>query len=184
MATKDQATIATVTVDNLIPAVDSSAKFIRGTDKLFTDYLITTHYEKSRHIYRMGITSPSKFQGDSVAFIQLAAPTLLWICDWTASSINKQPEVPNPNPSDPNWVLLDDRYEPASLALAPDGVTPLYRISGTYVYGHKNPDDFTPNNISFPCPPWMDPSGIDRTMPIGKFIGELSNAPIVANIKA
>lgn len=144
---------------------DHSAKyrFHEDSQVIFTDYLIRSRFEKDRQIYMLPVTrqrvSPGTRRrlGGSAAFVQLAEPTLLWIVDWTASRTKEPPPIPDPRPSSANdrWILLDEVYEPASLTLGPDGVTPLYRISGTYVYGHPSPDDLTINNIGFPRPPWM-----------------------------
>ncbi len=142
---------------------------------IFTDYLINNRFEKDLHRYMAGIASPSGFQGASVSFVQLVNPTLLWICDWTAKRLNSAPPIPDPTSRDSNWVLLDECYEPSMLGLSADGVTPEYRISGTYVYGHVNPDSTTLRNISFARPPWMKDS-FDRTMSTGKLMQGLSEA--------
>ena len=101
---------------------------------------------------------------NSVAFVQLAQPTLLWIADWSAARFNIQPTAPDPTPADPDWVLLDVHLEPSMLILAADAITPLYRLSGTYIYGHKNPAANTFDNINFSRPPWLSDS-FNRTMP-------------------
>lgn len=119
---------------------------------VYTDYIIRNMYETDGHIYQMGITSPGGFQGNSVAFVQLAAATLLWICEWTAARFNSKPNIPNPTPSDPNWVLLDTMVEPVSLVLAADAATPYYRINGVYYYGHKNP---AKAQLTYGRPPWI-----------------------------
>src|SRR5258708_321376 len=117
---------------------DQKALFHNDGNGVWTDYEIFNRYEGDKHIYMLGLTSPTPFQGKSVAFVQIAAPTLLWICEWTSCRVTKIPFVPNPVVSDPNWVLLDIYYETAGLAYASDGVSPLYRLSGVYVYGHAN----------------------------------------------
>src|SRR6267142_1460039 len=80
---------------------------------IWTDFEVHNHYEKDGHIYMMPISSPVGFnpqnqQGlappggslvnnqptQTVAFVQLAAKTLLWICEWTACKFNAQPEIP------------------------------------------------------------------------------------------
>jgi len=144
-------------------------------ESVWTDFEIHGHYEKDRHIYMMPVASPSQLSTHGTQFCQLAKPTLLWIADWTASKFNEQPEIPDPELLDPplgNWVLMDDWYEPVSLSLAPDGITPLYRISGTYVYGCVNPAAIAVNDIIFGRPPWML-DVYDRTMPAAKLQPDL-----------
>lgn len=131
---------------------------------IFTDYVITNRFEKDYHRYMMGITSPNGFQGNRAAFVQLASPTLLWIADWTVARYNEQPPIPDPESADPNWILLDEHPELFLLTVSPDGATPRYRISGTYVYGHTNPSVQTVNDVNFPRPPFLADS-FDRTMP-------------------
>lgn len=154
---------------------DNDAKYIEITDGIYTDYFIENSYEKDRHIYMDGITSPGGFQGASVAFFQLAAPTLLWICKWTAAKFAVSPLAPDSTSKDPNWVLLDDSLVTASFAMASDGVTPLYRLSGVYVYGHKNPSAQISNNVVYPRPPWLE-DVFDRTVPLNSFQQGLSNS--------
>ncbi len=139
-----------------IPPDDNRALYIeQPLDTIFTDYMVHNHYENPNNIYMAGMTSPEGFNGHSVAFFQLAAPTLLWVADWTASRAGDPPIRPSEFPGDPNWVLLYKKYQPAQLALMPDGETPLYRISGTYVYGHLNPSIDLSNEVTFPRAPWM-----------------------------
>ena len=118
------------------------------------DYKIENRYESDRHVYMLGITSPEGFQGSAVAFAQIASPTLIWICDWTASWFGKSPPMPDPEKVDTdNWVLLDDHYEAYMIGLSTDGETPLYRLQGTYVYGHTNPNTKPILDVVYPKPP-------------------------------
>ena len=153
---------AVVTVGN-ITFDDNQAEYEIQSPGIFTDYMIINRYESDRHIYMMGISSPDGFQGNSVAFVKLTAPTLLWVCDWTASKVGGKPNIPSPNLTDQNWVLLDIMPETAMESVAPDGVNRLYRISGTYVYGNKNPNADVFRNIAYPRPPWLRDSG-ERTV--------------------
>lgn len=129
---------------------------------IWLDYIVNNKFEREQHTYMMGVASPSGFQGGTAAFVRLTAPTLLWICDWTASRVNSPPDIPDPDNSDSSWVLLNDSYEPTNIVPGSDGFTPIYRISGTYVYGHRNPSDNVTDFIVFPRPPWMTDVGADR----------------------
>lgn len=158
------------------------------TSAVWSDYTIINRYESDKRVYMLGLTSPNGFQrtlptspgnqtsqvsSDTTAFVQLASPTLLWICDWTVARVKLQPKVPDPEPWDPSWVLLDEWYETVSMTLLPDGVTPLYRISGTFFYGHKNPSREVIQQMCFPRPPWMKDS-LSRKIPEDMFMEGLS----------
>ena len=142
---------------------------------LFPDYQIQSRFIKNNHRYMMGITSPAGTPtGGSAAFVQLAAPTLIWLCEWTAFQIGSPPPIPSPVSVNPDWILLDhEEYDPVMLILGPDGVTPCYRISGIYIYGHKNPAAVTVNNVNFSIPPWMV-NVFDRSMPASNLVQGLT----------
>ncbi len=143
---------------------------------IWVDYIVNNRFERDQHTYMAGVASPGGFQGASAAFFRMTAPTLLWICDWTASRFNSVPDIPNPDNSDPNWVLLYDVYEPTNVVPGQDSTTPLYRISGTYIYGHKNPSANVTDFIAFPRPPWMTDIGADkRTLKVGDLLQNVSN---------
>jgi hypothetical protein len=129
-----------------------SGKWIDPPEGIFTDYWVVNRYERDRQRWMLGVTSPDGFNGDQVAFVQLAADTLLLVSDWTAERRGEQPTIPQEEPADENLVLLDDHYEPAQLLLGANGQTAQYRISGTYVYGFKNPNQA---QITYPRPPWL-----------------------------
>lgn len=138
-----------------------------NNNNLFTDFEIVNEYEYDKHIYGAGVTAPEGIAGKTLSLFQLCTPTLLWICSWTASKFGQCPEYPDPTPSDSNWVLLDTIPESAQLALAPDGVTPLYRLSGVYVYMHQNPSDEVYRQVAFPRPAWLENS-FNREVPSNK----------------
>lgn len=159
-------TYGTVTQD------DAQGQFTSlGTNSdIFVDYMIVNRYERDQHVYMGGVTAPFAFQGSpggTVSFVRLAAPTLLWIADWTASKWGAQPEVPDPTQIDPNWVFMDCNFELTMLNINPNGTTALYRVSGYYVYGHRNPSALILPNLAFPRPPWLQ-DVFNRTMPLAK----------------
>jgi hypothetical protein len=129
------------------------------------DYEVRNRYYAPTRRHALPVASPYGFDGSSTAFVQLAAKTLLWVLDWTAYKVGAVPDIPDPESQDPDWVLLSDHYEPASLELSADRVTGRWRISGVYVYAKKNPAAKTYQDAAFPAPPWMDPSGFVRTIP-------------------
>jgi len=160
-------TQATVTFGEIAPD-DYDAKYLPGADPqaVWTDYKIRSRYENDQHVYMMGITSPGIIAGSpglgtrttgsltGAAFVQLAAPTLLWVADWTAAKFKEIPSIPEFVVGG-GWVLMDVHFEPGMLVVGADGVTPLYRISGTYVYGHTNPSARVFPDVVFTRPPWL-----------------------------
>ena len=126
----------------------------KAVKELYADYYIKSYYEFDQHRYMMPITSPGGFKGDKTAFVQLAAATCLWICDWTGDRRGGHPDYPRAwiESQNPNLVLLDMHYNPEMLELMADGVTLKYRLSGTYVYGFK---DSEKTELHFGRPPWM-----------------------------
>jgi len=131
---------------------------------VFTDYHFFSRYEKDRHTYLMGLTTPTAFKGDTAAIVRLAAPTMLWVLDWTASRFKVMPQVPDPTAPD-GWVCLADDYELADVALDNSGSVPLYRISGTYIYARRKAPDSVLSEATFPVPPCIDGTGVIRTVP-------------------
>ena len=182
--TGNDATVAATIVVAPIPPDDSNALYSVASDPLsiYTDYEIRNYYENDRITYMLGMSSPGGFNGQSVAAAQLASPTLLWLADWTAARTNSIPEVPDPFSVSSAWVLLDVQLELAKLTLMADGVTPLYRISGTYAFGCLNPDDNAFNNINFPRPPWLLDQ-FTRTVSLNQLKDNLITAGITVTLK-
>lgn len=170
----------TVNVAQVSTIIDNDDDYLPSTTNgMWSTCFVTNRYEKDRHRYYLGVTSPGGFQGSSTAFVQITNPTLLWICDWMVEKQGGKPQVPNPTPQDTNWVLLDDWWEPDFVDVAgADGTTSLYRIYGTYIYGHKNPNADTNLNITFPLAPWINQSKVtasDRTVPNSLFLDGISD---------
>lgn len=143
-------------IGNVQPT-DSRALYAEANDDgVYTDYHTTHRYETDNHRYMAGITRANGFKGGKAAFFQLAAPTTLLIVDWTLerrADAGDYPIWPTSDPQDGNTILLDKILEPAMLGLGSDGVTVIYRLSGTYVYGFLSTDLIT---YYHGRPPWMD----------------------------
>lgn len=148
---------------------DREAKYQDDDGGLWTDYMVTNRYESDKHVYMLPIASPEGFAGNSAAFVQLAAPTTLWICEWTVCRARLKPKVPSSAPPR-YWVLLDEHLTPAMITVGPDGSTPLYRISGRYVYGATNPSRV---RVSHPLPPWLA-NTFNRSVDNNQFITGIS----------
>lgn len=133
---------------------ETNALYETNETGIWTDYYVVNYYETDMHRYMMGVTSPSGFNGASVAFVQLAAETLLLVCDWTGEKTGEPPAIPTSESANDNMILLDKHIESGMKELGAGGAEEdiIYRISGTYVYGFKNPTEAT---MCFPQPPWM-----------------------------
>lgn len=157
-ATGNQNNPNTTVVIGVVPVTDSLAKIVppdSGTD-IYDEYKIVNRYVNPQRRYMLGITSPAGFNGQSAAFVQLASQTMLWIADWTAMKTKSKPKIPDPTPADDRWVLLAKYWTPAMVIPNADGVTPMFRISGTYIYGLKDPSEETLIDTTFPRPPWVE----------------------------
>lgn len=157
---------ANVVVEDFVFDDEQGRYLDDGENKsILDDWVILNRYEKDLHRYMLGITSPGGFNGESVAFVQIAAPTLLWIAEWTMSRYGSQcPPYPSPALNNPDWVLLDEHYEEPDISASADGITGLYRISGVYVFGKRTPNADTNKDMSFPRPPNLE-DVFDRTVP-------------------
>jgi hypothetical protein len=143
-----------------IATTDNDAEYINldslnGSPCVWSDWAMNSRLESDRTRYMVPVTAPNGFQGKTVSIVQLASPVLLWIVDWTAMRTGDKPLIPDPTTNDPNWVILDEIYEPASQVSLTDGVNRLYRISGTFIYGHVNPAADILSYVIFPIPPWL-----------------------------
>lgn len=165
-------TIGVITPDGILG--DSLGKYDSTGNPLaiWTDCTIRNRYEKDKHIYMMGVTSPGGFQGNSVAFAQMANPTLLRIVEWTVCRFNQLPDVPDPRSVGSNWILLDDNLETVAPEVAPDETSGLYRLSGYYVYGCINPAALTIQNATIPRKPYLD-DAFFRLVPLATLVKNL-----------
>lgn len=122
---------------------------------VFVDYFFENHYENDKHTYMASQTSATPFNESLVGFVRIGGPTLLWVCEWTACQVGAQPIAPSPVPESTGWVLLDIQPTLAGKSIAEDGISPLYRISGIYVYGNRNPNADVFKDAVFPVYPWV-----------------------------
>lgn len=164
-----------------VEATDMQAIFNNQGNGLFLDYYCENKYEHNLNRYMAGNTSSTKFNGNTVSFFQLAEPTLMWIADWTTCKAGEVPTVPDPNPpASSDWILLFNSPQLAQKAMTGNGKTALYRVSGTYVYGHKNPGTVNPLLLAtFPKPPWMKDDGSLRTIPASAMAKDIISVPTV-----
>lgn len=165
----------TITVGEVSKDGDTSKYKVSETAaENFGDYRVICRYENDALTYVVPVTSPNGFLGSSCAFCQLAAPTMILVADWTAERSLKPPRIPNPSAMPAGWVLLDRVFEPGVIELSPNGQTPVYRISGVYVYGLSNPHPLGTPDVTYPKPPWLDASiGVPRTIDLDDLDAEV-----------
>ena len=173
-------TIGLGTLINLVTSLPNLAsnddgQYIHDTG-IWEDYFIQNSYDTDQHVFQLGVTSPTGFNGATVAFVQTAAPTLIWTCEWSARKQGDLPSLPDPiDLVDDNWVLLHTQIEPEIVDVLPDGTTYVYTIRGTYWYGHANPAQA---QMFYPKAPWLADTNPDgRAIDILSFESGLTDTP-------
>lgn len=145
---------------------DDSLGQYRESEPVTADYMIHNHYERDNHTYMAGLTAPEPFQGATVGVVRIGTPTMLWVAEWTACRTGIHPPVPDPTPAY-GWVLLDATFSKAKVVMASNGVSPVYRIEGAYVYAKLAPSSSPFDDMSYPIAPWIkDSAGFIRKVPI------------------
>lgn len=143
---------------------DDEALFVQRTG-IYQDFYTNHRYETDHHIYMMSIASPNGFQGAKAGFVQLASPVTLLLVDWSVEHLaeaNEYPDYPDPaSLADDNTIHMDTIVEPATLTLSPDGRGVVKRISGTYVYGFKDPVQASLRHGRSPIMNPTIPQGVD-----------------------
>lgn len=142
---------------------DSQAAYLGDDqDSSWRDCRVHNHYSHNLTRYVLGVTAEEDVTGDTSAFVQLSKGWLIWIADWTISRAGKVPPVPDTVPADIMWKLLDYKYQLNHITLAADGITPVYRISGTYVYGHRKPSVKALLDARVARQPWVEDRFVRR----------------------
>ena len=157
-----------ITYTDIVPAFTPSVSYdqIRSfmTDYKL-DYLIkrTTHtkqlpiaknpYESSANpgsnsssIFRDPNSTESPHQDSSsdmpitpdCEIVHLAYPTSEAVVTWTAERVGEPPKYPSPFGTEENFVLIEDKIQPASPELSLDGVNYIYRITGAYTFALRS----------------------------------------------
>jgi hypothetical protein len=125
------ALVATVPV---IPNTQSAISTTESSLGISEHYELQTAYTTDYH------TIPLPTVGSPFcSFAVLAPPTMTKAVSFSATRWDQPPTAPNPQTIDPNNVLLHTVYNPEAAQLGPDGQTPIYRLTGTYIYGIQDP---------------------------------------------
>ncbi len=141
---------------------------------MYPDYQIRGRYESDPKLFMMSATANSSLGSQSqqsslpsIAFVQLAMPTLLWVVDWTICRLSDQPVAPSPTPATSDWTVLGQQYHTAAIMLSPDGTTPIYRFSGTYIYGCNISTTDVFEKCRFAIPPYINQAVIPNRYMLG-----------------
>ncbi len=162
------ARLVSITVGDIFQT-DENGIFDEPEFGAWRECLVRNRYEYDPHRYMAGLTSPTGFRGQAVAFFQLANTTLLWIADWTVLKKGDIPDAPRMEQNDKDWILL--KVIPEAAEIVPNGADAsacTWRLSGTYVYGHRNPSNDVYNHLRFGKPPYLK-EGPQRNVPTDKF---------------
>lgn len=138
--------------------VTNAAQYVQEDDRIGVHYMAYNSYDHRQGVHLVGVTSPDGFKGQNCAFVQLTAPTNVWVFRWTSASFFGKPRIPDATPLNKDWVLLQRLPEIPMVTVGPDGETPLYRVTGTYVYGKKTPSTDPFDDASFPLPAFLEDS--------------------------
>lgn len=166
LATGDVAP-AEVFTTALLP--DGNSSLLKATTGagLYTNYLVTKRLENPPHVFQMPVAKMVSSPAASSVFIQTAAPAARMYVDWTAERVGGQPDLPTPNlrkpdgTPDTNAVLVGKTFGAANVEHGGDGENARYTISGTYIYGFKDPDVVT---LTPAMTPYLQLSSIQAQM--------------------
>ena len=151
--------VSTGTVNEL-PEIPSSYDMSGRNDSAYTTYKIETKVEVNPGILQAPIAgSPSSSTGGSSAptsaIIRLHQPISRMVVSGYAECINGQPLLPRPQPTDPNYVLIQPWYlTPAYPITINDGQTPATRVDFLFTYAMLVPPDPTGPTITVGQLPW------------------------------
>lgn len=82
---------------------------------------------------------PSNPQQPTVEVMTLAEPKTTMASEWSVERAGSEPMIPDPNPTDPAFVLLLKDVQQTNVSRAADGTTKLYRVRGRYEYAMTRP---------------------------------------------
>lgn len=92
----------------------------------------------------------------SCVILQLYQPVTKKTARWSIDRYGCVPEIPDPSAVDlDKYTLSEQVISPVGIEIAPDGYTPVYRITGTYTY-LANAATAPGDTIPFAIPPWVD----------------------------
>lgn len=126
------------------------------TGKFTTDHLRAPHrdYEISiRYILNAGLSqqAPADDPGQASSIYRAHTPSMIKVVEWTATKQLEPPTMPMPESSSENEELAYAEIIPHPLMVDSDAESPVYSVSGIYIYYLYSPV-------------WLD-----EGLPIGKY---------------
>lgn len=135
---------------------------------MYTDYSQNISYSIDYNTLHMPIVGSTLS-----SFATVAKPKVTKTVIWAAEKWGVQPTMPDPKPG-PNEVLLNKEIFPHTPALAPDATTPIYRVTGRYIYAIKDSSKLT--SFGFGQMPMLTAAAADASVKQSKFMtGLISN---------
>ena len=119
------------------------------TTNPYTDYQLRATYDNREHCFQLPVADSGT---EESTFVKVANKASKKTVAWTAMRHNDKPQIPKPDTSDTNLVLLDWNVTASQAEKSPNSESMHYTISGVYIYGMKKPLDIT-KSISLPVTP-------------------------------
>jgi hypothetical protein len=160
VTTDPQATVSIVPVlpDDQNALYNANALTAGGAlGSVYNEYVIDSRYDYDYHTFQLPVASAAL--NVTTAFVQVAATTARRRIDWSCERVGAIPDLPSPNLTDNNHVLLSVTIIPGHAELMGDGVTLKFKFSGTYIYGLKTP---FPTKLGLGLPPWINQNVKDQ----------------------
>jgi len=129
--------------DEKLEESDDPGKWVDDyTEGMYTVYRVDSDYDSPQGRVQLPITAEASGSSDTHALVRLARPVSRRRVRIEAERVGTWPKLPQPieeytdgESSDPITVTLLSKHEsPVATSMAPDGATPVYRISAEYVY--------------------------------------------------
>lgn len=118
-------------------------------DGFYTDYRIHMQYIRDE-----GVTPRTEMREDGhTHYLKTRAKSLRLRVKWTAERVGGKPVIPTTETGDKNVVVCGrTRWDPGTLDVREDGVTPVFRSSGVYTFGFIDPKKA---DLGGAVPPWV-----------------------------
>jgi hypothetical protein len=133
-----------------------------ATEVAYGDFQMRNHFEKDGLTFAGSNTSPVPFGGSLISVIRVGAPRIIWVCEWTSCRMALEPQVPDPASQPPGWTLLDVHVTAAHVSMGPNGIDPVYRVSGVYVYVKGIAADDVFDDVTYAKAPWVREGAFSR----------------------
>lgn len=120
-----------------VPLVPSNVTKENGTHP-YHEYSADTGYLEDEGLLAVPLSQPAQ-DGSTVRYVKVSSQRMEKHVNWQVSRLNQKPQLPSPDPADANEILLRKFIIPSVPQQQADGVSRLYVVRGTYVFGLKKP---------------------------------------------